>query len=170
MSLHYEKVEAKVGFGTEKEVKYIGRRRLQDPFTLERLSKEVAHITGLPQATAEIVFRYMVQAVEDAIQDGRSVDLGIGTLSPAISSKAAEDEEGVKITRKRILFRASKRLRTIVQNMSVRLIGDEDNEVEDDLTPDDNDGTGNNESASQTPSPSEDDNNGGNNTGGGGQN
>ena len=61
MSLHYERKEAKVGFGKEKEVKYVGRRRLADPFTLERLAKEISHITGLQQATAEIVLRYMVQ-------------------------------------------------------------------------------------------------------------
>jgi len=136
MSLHYEKVEAKIGFGKEKETKFVGRRRLQDPFTLERLAKEISHITGQPQATAEIVLRYMVQAVEDAIQDGRSVDLGIGTLSPAISTKAAEDEKDVKVVKKRVLFRASKHLRNIVKNMSVRLIGEEDDGTTD-TAPDD---------------------------------
>lgn len=138
MSLHYEKVEAQIGFGSEKEKKFVGRRRLQDPFTLERLAKEVSHITGLPQATAEIVFRYMVQAVEDAIQDGRSVDIGLGTLSPAISTKAADDESDVKVSKKRVLFRASKHLRTIVQNMSVRLIGEEEDEEEEDDNDNDN--------------------------------
>ena len=32
----------------------------------------------------------MVHAVEDAINDGRSVDLGIGHLSPTISTIAAD--------------------------------------------------------------------------------
>lgn len=126
MSLHYRREEAKIGFGREKEKKFVGRRQLADPFTLERLAKEISHITGQPQATAEIVLRYMVQAVEDAIADGRSVDLGIGTLSPAISTIAADEAKDVKIRRKRVLFRASKHLRTIVQNMSVKLITDED--------------------------------------------
>lgn len=151
MSLHYEKVEAKIGFGSEKAKKFIGRRRLQDPFTLERLAKEVSHITGLPQATAEIVFRYMVQSVEDAIQDGRSVDIGLGTLSPAISTKAADEESDVKVSKKRILFRASKHLRTIVQNMSVRLIGEEsdfDLADESDLEPDNDGGQSSEDSAS----------------------
>ena len=155
MSLHYEKVEAQIGFGSEKEKKFVGRRRLQDPFTLERLAKEVSHITGLPQATAEIVFRYMVQAVEDAIQDGRSVDIGLGTLSPAISTKAADEESDVKVSKKRVLFRASKHLRTIVQNMSVRLIGEE--EDEDDNVNDNGNENGN-----------ENGNGNGNNPGGGG--
>jgi len=164
MSLHYEKVEAKVGFGTEKEKKFVGRRRLQDPFTLERLSKEVAHITGLPQATAEIVLRYMVQAVEDAIQDGRSVDIGLGRLSPAIRTKAADEVDDVKVVKKRVIFRASKHLRTIVQNMSVHLIGDEDDDTTD-TAPDD-------EETDPSPDPSSDGtgNNGSNAGGGNGQN
>ncbi len=126
MALHFEKVQTKVGFGKEKTEMYVGRRRLADPFTLQRLAKEVSHITGQPQAQVEITLTYMVQAIEDAISDGRSVDLGIGTLSPAISTKAADTADNVKITRKRVLFRASKALRQIVQNMSVRLISDED--------------------------------------------
>jgi len=166
MSLHYERVEAKIGFGREKEMKYVGRRRLQDPFTLERLAKEVSHITGLSQATAEIVFRYMIQAVEDAIQDGRSVDLGIGKLSPTITTRAAADEAEVKVVRKRVLFRASKHLRSVVENMSVHLIGEEDAELVDDdeLTPD--------ETVSPDPSSGNGSSNdtGGNTGGGNGQN
>ena len=128
MALHYVKSEAKIGFGKEKEVKYVGRRRLADPFSLERLAKEISHETGLQQATAEIVLRYMVLAVEDAIKDGRSVDLGIGTLSPSISTVAADDAADVKIRRKKLVFRASAKMREIVQAMSVKLISDEEEE------------------------------------------
>lgn len=132
MALHYVKSEAKIGFGKEKEVKYVGRRRLADPFSLERLAKEISHETGLQQATAEIVLRYMVLAVEDAIKDGRSVDLGIGTLSPSISTVAADDAADVKIRRKKLVFRASAKMREIVQAMSVKLITDEDDPNDDD--------------------------------------
>lgn len=138
MALHYVKSEAKIGFGKEKEVKFVGRRRLADPFSLERLAKEISHETGLQQATAEIVLRYMVLAVEDAIKDGRSVDLGIGTLSPSISTVAADDAADVKIRRKKLVFRASAKMREIVQAMSVKLITDED-DPDDDDNPDDND-------------------------------
>ena len=134
MALHYIKSEAKIGFGKEKEVKFVGRRRLADPFSLERLAKEISHETGLQQATAEIVLRYMVLAVEDAIKDGRSVDLGIGTLSPSISTVAADDAADVKIRRKKLVFRASAKMREIVQAMSVKLISDE--EEEEGLSPD----------------------------------
>ena len=139
MALHYVKSEAKIGFGKEKEVKFVGRRRLADPFSLERLAKEISHETGLQQATAEIVLRYMVLAVEDAIKDGRSVDLGIGTLSPSISTVAADDAADVKIRRKKLVFRASTKMREIVQAMSVKLITDEEDPNDDD-NPDDNDG------------------------------
>ena len=138
MALHYVKSEAKIGFGKEKEVKFVGRRRLADPFSLERLAKEISHETGLQQATAEIVLRYMVLAVEDAIKDGRSVDLGIGTLSPSISTVAADDAADVKIRRKKLVFRASAKMREIVQAMSVKLISDEEDPNEDD-NPDDTD-------------------------------
>ena len=141
MALHYVKSEAKIGFGKEKEVKFVGRRRLADPFSLERLAKEISHETGLQQATAEIVLRYMVLAVEDAIKDGRSVDLGIGTLSPSISTVAADDAADVKIRRKKLVFRASAKMREIVQAMSVKLITDEEDPNEDD-NPDDTDGGG----------------------------
>lgn len=132
MALHYVKSEAKIGFGKEKEVKFVGRRRLADPFSLERLAKEISHETGLQQATAEIVLRYMVLAVEDAIKDGRSVDLGIVTLSPSISMVAADDAADVKIRRKKLVFRASAKMREIVQAMSVKLISDEEDPNEDD--------------------------------------
>ena len=132
MALHYEKTQTRVGFGTEKETKFVGRRRLADPFTLERLAKEIAHETGMRQATCETVLRYMVLAVEDAIQDGRSVDIGIGTVSPTISTVASDTAEGVKVRKKRILFRPSKQLRTIVENMKVRLITDETDDLDDD--------------------------------------
>lgn len=140
MALHYVKSEAKIGFGKEKEVKFVGRRRLADPFSLERLAKEISHETGLQQATAEIVLRYMVLAVEDAIKDGRSVDLGIGTLSPSISTVAGDDAADVKIRRKKLVFRASAKMREIVQAMSVKLISDEEDPNDNDNdNPDDND-------------------------------
>lgn len=141
MALHYVKSEAKIGFGKEKEVKFVGRRRLADPFSLERLAKEISHETGLQQATAEIVLRYMVLAVEDAIKDGRSVDLGIGTLSPSISTVAADDAADVKIRRKKLVFRASGKMREIVQAMSVKLITDEDDPDDDDNQDDTDSGT-----------------------------
>jgi len=107
----------------------VGRRRLADPFTLDRLTKEVSHNTGLQQATAEIVLRYMVLAIEGAIKDGRSVELGdLGTLSPTISIIAADDSADVKIRKKRILFRPSKKLREIVNTMSIRFIGEDDDD------------------------------------------
>ena len=141
MALHYVKSEAKIGFGKEKEVKFVGRRRLADPFSLERLAKEISHETGLQQATAEIVLRYMVLAVEDAIKDGRSVDLGIGTLSPSISTVAADDAADVKIRRKKLVFRASAKMREIVKAMSVKLISDEEDPNEDDNQDDTDGGT-----------------------------
>lgn len=141
MSLHYEKAQARVGFGKEKETKFVGRRRLADPFTLERLAKEIAHETGMRQATCETVLRYMVLAVEDAIQDGRSVDIGIGTVSPTISTVASDTAEGVKVRKKRILFRPSKQLRTIVENMKVQLISEVSSE-ESPEDPDDSEPSG----------------------------
>ena len=145
MALHYVKSEAKIGFGKEKEVKFVGRRRLADPFSLERLAKEISHETGLQQATAEIVLRYMVLAVEDAIKDGRSVDLGIGTLSPSISTVAADDAADVKIRRKKLVFRASAKMREIVQAMSVKLISDEEDPNDND---NDNPGEGSDDGGS----------------------
>lgn len=132
MSLHFAKAKAKVGFGTEKTEKYVGKRRFADPFDLQRLAKEVSHVTGQQQAQVEITLNYMIQAIEDALLDGRSVALGsLGTLSPAISTIASDTADGVKIRRKRVLFRASKQLRTIIQNLSVRLITDEDDGTTD---------------------------------------
>ena len=138
MSLHYEKTTAKIGFGKDKETKYVGKRRLADPFDIKRLAKEVSHITGQREAQVLITLQFMTQAVEDAIKDGRSIDLGFGTLSPAISTKAADTADEVKIVKKRVLFRASKELRQIVQNMSVKLITDEDDD-DTDTAPDDDD-------------------------------
>ena len=169
MSLHFEKVQALIGFGKEKETKYVGKRRLQDPFSLDRLAKEISHETMIKQATCEMVLKYMVLAIEDAIQDGRSVDIGIGTVSPTISTRAAETADEVKVAKKRVLFRASKKLRTIVENMSVKLITDEDDDPEND----DVSGGSSTSEASQVPSAAGGNNGGttnptnGGNTGGG---
>ena len=149
MPLHYEKVQAKIGFAKEKTDMYVGKRRLADPFTLKRLAKEISHVTGQPQASAEITLTYMVKAVEDAIADGRSVDLGIGTLSPTISTKAAAEADDVKVVKKRVLFRASKELRTIVENMSIKLISDTGDDEEETDSPDQPSGGG--EGGGQTP-------------------
>lgn len=154
MSIHYEKVQAQIGFGKEKQTKYVGRRRLQDPLTLERLAKEISHNTGQQQAACETTLRYMVLAVEDAIMDGRSVDIGIGTLSPTISTVAAENADDVKVRKKRVLFRASKQLRTIIEGVSVKLISDVDDGTSDTEPDDDNPGTG---GGGTTPPPSSDD-------------
>ena len=142
MSLHMEKVQTKIGFGKDKETKFVGRRRLADPFTLERLAKEISHETGIRQATCEMVLKYMVPAIEDAIQDGRSVDIGIGTVSPAISTKAADEADDVKVVKKRVLYRASKKMRQIVEQMSVKLITDEDDAEEPENTGGSGTGTG----------------------------
>ena len=163
MSLHYEKTTAKIGFGKDKETKYVGKRRLADPFDIKRLAKEVSHITGQREAQVLITLQFMTQAVEDAIKDGRSIDLGFGTLSPAISTKAADTAEEVKIVRKRVLFRASKELRQIVQNMSVKLITDEDDDNTD-TAPDEDE----NQNGGGSSSGGSGDNNGGGSNGEGG--
>lgn len=146
MPLHYERVQTKVGFGTDKTDKYVGKRRLADPFDIKRLAKEVSHITGQREAQVLITLQFLTQAIEDAIQDGRSIDLGFGTLSPAITTKSADSADDVKVVRKRVLFRASKELREIAQKMSVRLISEEDDgtsDTADDTTnPDDHGGEG----------------------------
>ena len=131
MPLHYERVQTKVGFGTDKTDKYVGKRRLADPFDIKRLAKEVSHITGQREAQVLITLQFLIQAIEDAIQDGRSIDLGFGTLSPAITTKSADSADDVKVVRKRVLFRASKELREVVQKMSVRLITEEDDGTSD---------------------------------------
>lgn len=151
MSIHYEKIQTRVGFGKEKSTKYVGRRRLQDPLSLERLAKEISHQTGQQQAACETTLRYMVLAIEDAIMDGRSVDIGIGSLSPTISTAAADTAEDVKVRKKRVLFRASKALRTVVDKMSVKLISDEDDGTSD-TEPDNPSGGG-----GATPRPGDDD-------------
>lgn len=167
MSVHYEKVQAQIGFGKEKSTKYVGRRRLQDPLSLERLAKEISHQTGQQQAACETTLRYMVLAVEDAIIDGRSVDIGIGTLSPSISTAAADTAEDVKIRKKRVLFRASKALRTIIENMSVKLISDTDDGTSD-TEPDDDPSGGSTGGGSSSQSGGTGGNSGGSGSQGGG--
>lgn len=168
MALHYIKTTAKIGFGKEKEEKFVGRRQLADPFTLERLAKEVHHHTSIPQPTCEIVLKYMILAVEDAIQDGRSVELGdLGTLSPAISTKAADSADEVKVVKKRVLFRASKKLRTTVQNMSVKVISetydddDEDENENENENENDNDNDNGNQNGNLNGNGDQNENNGG---------
>lgn len=78
----------------------------------------------------------MVHAIEDAMLDGRPVDIGIGTISPAISTKASDTADGVKVVRKRALFRANANFRNVVDNISLKFISDNDDGTSD--TSDDN--------------------------------
>lgn len=161
MSLHYEHVQTKIGFGKDKTDKYVGKRRLADPFDISRLAKEVSHITGQREAQVLITLQFLTQAIEDAIKDGRSIDLGFGTLSPAISTKAADEADKVKIVRKRVLFRASKELREIAQKMSVKLITDEDDgttDTEDDQDTDSSSSSGGDNGGGGTTNPPSGDN------------
>lgn len=124
MPLHYTKLQTQIGFGTEKSLMWIAKRRLADSFDIDRLAKEVSHITGQREAQVKISFQYLIEAVEDAIRDGRSVDLGFGTISPAISCTAAATPDEVKITRKRVLFRASERLRKVAESIPLKYDAD----------------------------------------------
>ena len=124
MPLHYTKLQTQIGFGTEKSLMWIAKRRLADSFNIDRLAKEVSHITGQREAQVKISFQYLIEAVEDAIRDGRSVDLGFGTISPAISCTAAATPDEVKITRKRVLFRASASLRKVAESIALKYDAD----------------------------------------------
>lgn len=124
MPLHYTKLQTQIGFGTEKSLMWIAKRRLADSFDIDRLAKEVSHITGQREAQVKISFQYLIEAVEDAIRDGRSVDLGFGTISPAISCTAGATPDEVKITRKRVLFRASERLRKVAESIPLKYDAD----------------------------------------------
>lgn len=124
MALHYTKVQTQIGFGTDKSLMWVAKRRLADSFDIDRLAKEVSHITGQREAQVKISFQYLIEAVEDAIRDGRSVDLGFGTISPTITCNAGATPDEVKITRKRVLFRASERLRKVAESIALKYDAD----------------------------------------------
>ena len=136
MALRYLKSQTKIGFGKEKKEKFVGRRRLADSLSLERLAKEIAQYTGQAAAQCEITLRYMACAIEDAMLDGRSVDIGIGTTSPAINTKSADTADGVKVVKKRALYRANASMRRVMEQVSVKLITEQDDGTSD-TAPDD---------------------------------
>lgn len=78
----------------------------------------------------------MARAIEDVMLDGRSVDIGIGTISPAINTKLSDTADGVKVVRKRALYRANVSMRRVMEHVSVKLITEQDDDTSD-TAPDD---------------------------------
>ena len=115
----------KIGFGKEKKEAYVGRIQLGDTVDTDKLEEQVAVRTLLPQSVVHHVLSNIVKSVLHFVEDGRGVRLGnIGILKPAISTRSAEDDGDVEVTKVRMRYIQSTDMRKAVEQFVVRKIGE----------------------------------------------
>lgn len=125
MAVKYSVEPMKVGFGTQKTEAYAGRIQLGDTISTEKLEEQVSLRTMLPQSVVHTVLGNIVESVIHFVEEGQGVRLGeLGILRPAINTKSASDDDDVQVTKVRVRYVQSKKMRQAAENLSIRKIGD----------------------------------------------
>ena len=125
MAVKYSVEPMKVGFGSQKTDAYVGRIQLGDTISTEKLEEQVALRTMLPQSVVHTVLGNIVDSVVHFVEEGQGVRLGeLGILRPAINTKSASDDDDVQVTKVRVRYVQSKKMRQAAENLSIRKIGD----------------------------------------------
>ena len=125
MAVKYSVEKVKIGFGTQKTEAYAGRIQLGDTISTEKLEEQVSLRTMLPQSVVHTVLGNIVDSVVHFVEEGQGVRLGeLGILRPAINTKSASDDDDVQVTKVRVRYVQSKKMRQAAENLSIRKIGD----------------------------------------------
>lgn len=125
MAVKYSVEKVKIGFGTQKTEAYAGRIQLGDTISTEKLEEQVSLRTMLPQSVVHTVLGNIVESVIHFVEEGQGVRLGeLGILRPAINTKSASDDDDVQVTKVRVRYVQSKKMRQAAENLSIRKIGD----------------------------------------------
>jgi len=125
MAVKYSVEPMKVGFGSQKTDAYVGRIQLGDTISTEKLEEQVSLRTMLPQSVVHTVLGNIVESVIHFVEEGQGVRLGeLGILRPAINTKSASDDDDVQVTKVRVRYVQSKKMRQAAENLSIRKIGD----------------------------------------------
>lgn len=125
MAVKYSVEKVKIGFGTQKTEAYAGRIQLGDTISTEKLEEQVALRTMLPQSVVHTVLGNIVESVIHFVEEGQGVRLGeLGILRPAINTKSASDDDDVQVTKVRVRYVQSKKMRQAAENLSIRKIGE----------------------------------------------
>lgn len=125
MAVKYSVEKVKIGFGTQKTEAYAGRIQLGDTISTEKLEEQVSLRTMLPQSVVHTVLGNIVDSVVHFVEEGQGVRLGeLGILKPAINTKSASDDDDVQVTKVRVRYVQSKKMRQAAENLSIRKIGD----------------------------------------------
>lgn len=123
MPVKYSVEKVKIGFGTQKTEAYAGRIQLGDTISTEKLEEQVSLRTMLPQSVVHTVFGNIVESVIHFVEEGQGVRLGeLGILKPAINTKSAADDDDVAVTKVRLRYLQSKKMRKAVESLSVRKV------------------------------------------------
>lgn len=125
MAVKYSVEKVKIGFGTQKTEAYAGRIQLGDTISTEKLEEQVSLRTMLPQSVVHTVLGNIVESVIHFVEEGQGVRLGeLGILRPAINTKSASDDDDVQVTKVRVRYVQSKKMRQAAENLNIRKIGD----------------------------------------------
>lgn len=124
MALKAVKQQHMVGFGTDKQEKTVARLQLAQTVNIDELAENINDKTHVPVATAKTVLEYLPEAVAQFVRLGHGVDVGFGILKPSISTGAYDDPSKVAVRKKRFTFRIKSKLRGILDQLSISIIGD----------------------------------------------
>ena len=98
-----------------------------EPVSLETFAHDLADRSTLTQADIHAVLVSFMEKFPEYLMAGRSIYLGkLGSLAPAINSQAelsADEVDRYSITRLRVLFRPSNKLKDILSVAKYKKIG-----------------------------------------------
>ena len=122
----------KIGFS--KKVAYVTRAVRYNTIGTDELVTHASADSGVSKAMLKATFEAIMQEIQQLVLNGHSVQLGdLGTLQFSISCKSVEDKEDLStdlIKTRRMLFRASSKLRDEMNDVKFDtvIIDDEDSD------------------------------------------
>lgn len=100
---------------------YVTRAVRYNTITTDDLVNHASSDTGVSKAMLKACFEAMLQEAQQLMLNGHSIQMGdLGTLHFSVSCKTVENKENVSsnlVKRRRVVFRASQRLRDEMEDV-----------------------------------------------------
>lgn len=125
MSLLFVRVLRKITVGATPGMKYLARIKKKKTIKFDEMSDRIQSRSSVTKGDAYGVLIQFSEIMIEELLEGNPVEIaGVGTISPEFSAKAVDtlDEVTVDtITRRKLGFRPSKKLREKMQSIKIEL-------------------------------------------------
>lgn len=125
MAIKYSVETMKVGFGTDKKEAYVGRVQLGETVETDMLVEQVSLRTGMTQAQIKMLLENLTDSIKHFCLLGNGVRIGkLGIIKPAIKTKSAEAADEVEVMKLKFRFIPSSEMHDVLDELTVRKIGE----------------------------------------------